>query len=118
MTSPRNIGGSVKKDSVANIRKGYRQGSTGAHCDGGMEGSHGRSERAYGSNGTQLGKSPRARQDGGMEHTHGKMNERSTMGHSRGYDPTARRHGDHPQSRGMEHSRGVSKRNHATTKDY
>ena len=98
----------MKKDSLSDIRKGYRQGKVGAHTDGGAEFAHGRAESAKGREGTQLGKQPKARQDGGMEGAKGKMNQRTEMGNSRGYDPTVCRYMDAHTDRGMERSKGRS----------
>lgn len=105
-------------ESVSNIRKGYRQGSVGAHTDSGMEFAHGRAEKTMGGPGSEMGKHVNAHTDGGMEGAKGRMNVQSEMGHSRGYDPTICRYERARQDGGMEHSRGKSQRSKGYGKSY
>lgn len=99
----------MANESVSNIRQGYRQGSTGAHTDGGAEHTHGRSERTKAREGQLMGKSPKARQDGGFENARGKPNQRSeATGPSHGFDPTICRYMDAHTDGGKEHTKGRS----------
>ena len=96
----------MRKDSLSDIRKGYRQGKVGAHTDGGSEFAHGRAEKGHGKEGTQLDKQPKARQDASGAPARGKMNQRSEMGRGKSYDPTLCKYGSAHTDRGMEHARG------------